>query len=101
MDMTENTKTKQHPSLSTEISCFFELCALMGLGFEELYFTYLGKNVLNKFRQDNGYKDGSYVKIWDGKEDNEVMLNIIKTNPDMEFEDIISALNKEYSSLFV
>lgn len=27
--------------------------------------TYTQKYVLNKFRQDHGYKDGSYVKVWD------------------------------------
>jgi len=31
---------------------------------------YIGKNCLNQFRQDHGYKEGTYVKIWDGKEDN-------------------------------
>ena len=35
-----------------------------------LYRTYLVKNCLNKFRQDNGYKQGTYKKLWilEGKE---------------------------------
>ena len=36
----------------------------------------LEKNVLNFFRQDNGYKDGSYIKLWDGKEDNQHLVEL-------------------------
>lgn len=38
--------------------------------WNDLYIAYIGKNVLNKFRQDNGYKQGTYQKEWYGKEDN-------------------------------
>lgn len=35
----------------------------------------MGKNVLNRFRQANGYrtaiKEGTYRKLWGGREDNE------------------------------
>jgi hypothetical protein len=47
------------------------------LSFDELYKTYIGKNVLNFFRQDHGYKEGSYIKIWNGKEDNEYLSEIL------------------------
>ena len=30
--------------------------------------------MLNFFRQDQGYKDGSYLKTWDGREDNEHLV---------------------------
>ena len=43
----------------------------------------LVKNVLNKFRQDNGYKTGEYSKVWFGKEDNvhlEEILNKLEFN---------------------
>ena len=33
--------------------------------------------MLNFFRQDNGYKDGTYRKLWGGREDNEVLVDII------------------------
>lgn len=49
---------------------FFTLMNQFGFTFEELYYSYVGKNVLNTFRQDNGYKTGEYEKIWMGKEDN-------------------------------
>ena len=47
------------------------------LEFDELYRTYVGKNVLNFFRQDHGYKEGHYQKIWNGKEDNEHLSAIL------------------------
>ena len=43
---------------------------------EDVYIAYIVKNCLNKFRQDNGYKDGSYIKDWNGREDNVVAYEI-------------------------
>lgn len=37
---------------------------------------YVSKNVLNIFRQEHGYKDGSYVKEWFGQEDNVHLVEI-------------------------
>ena len=51
----------------------------LDMAFDELYEIYVGKNVLNMFRQDHGYKDGSYIKIWQGREDNEHLADIMKT----------------------
>jgi len=39
---------------------------------------YVAKHTLNHIRQLSGYKDGSYKKIVDGKEDNEMLHDIIK-----------------------
>jgi dimeric dUTPase (all-alpha-NTP-PPase superfamily) len=44
---------------------------------DELFRQYVGKNVLNFFRQDHGYKSGTYVKIWQGKEDNEHLVDVL------------------------
>jgi len=49
----------------------------MDMSFDELYKIYVGKNVLNMFRQDHGYKDGTYNKVWNGREDNEYLADII------------------------
>ena len=49
------------------------------MSFESLYRSYVGKNVLNFFRQDNGYKDGSYRKLWQGREDNEHLVELVAT----------------------
>ena len=55
---------------------FWELMTASGLDFDALYRAYVGKNVLNFFRQDHGYKDGSYVKNWAGREDNEHLVEL-------------------------
>ncbi len=52
---------------------------LMNMDLNELFRQYVGKNTLNFFRQDHGYKDGSYIKIWHGEEDNEVLANLVTT----------------------
>lgn len=43
---------------------------------EDVYLAYMVKNCLNRFRQDNGYKDGSYHKIWNNQEDNVVAYEL-------------------------
>ena len=50
----------------------------LDMPFDELYEIYVGKNVLNIFRQDNGYKEGSYQKIWNDREDNEHLADILQ-----------------------
>jgi dimeric dUTPase (all-alpha-NTP-PPase superfamily) len=47
------------------------------MNFDDLFRQYVGKNTLNFFRQDHGYKNGSYIKVWNGKEDNEVLVELI------------------------
>lgn len=47
------------------------------MSWDELYRQYVSKNVLNFFRQDNGYKEGSYRKVWQGREDNEHLVEIL------------------------
>ena len=51
----------------------------LDMAFDELYEIYVGKNVLNMFRQDHGYKEGTYLKIWQGREDNEHLADIMRT----------------------
>lgn len=63
-------------SRSFDLLGFAQLMADVELDFAELYRRYVGKNVLNRFRQDNGYKDGSYVKTWQGREDNEHLAEL-------------------------
>lgn len=43
---------------------FVSLCYKFNLSIDELYKLYIGKNVLNIFRQDHGYKEGAYIKKW-------------------------------------
>jgi len=62
-----------------ELSLFQSIMSKCQIGWLDLYRQYVGKNVLNMFRQDHGYKDGSYQKIWDGREDNEYLVEIINS----------------------
>ncbi len=77
---------------------FFESALQCGLNIDILYKYYVAKNVLNKFRQDNGYKEGSYKKVWNGKEDNVFLMEMLEEGP-MGIEAIYLALDEAYSRL--
>jgi len=62
---------------SFNASAFTDCMRLINMDLNELFRQYVGKNTLNFFRQDHGYKDGSYIKVWHGKEDNEVLANVV------------------------
>lgn len=70
------------------------------MDWNELYRQYIGKNVLNFFRQDHGYKTGSYRKHWhDGREDNEHLVEVIAEIVDVSdgYRDrLYSALKMRY-----
>lgn len=51
-------------------AAIFTLAERLGLPFPVLLRHYFCKATLNQFRQDHGYKEGSYEKLWWGKEDN-------------------------------
>jgi dimeric dUTPase (all-alpha-NTP-PPase superfamily) len=73
-----------------------EQCEMSG---DELYRQYVGKNVLNFFRQDNGYKAGTYQKTWQGREDNEHLVDVLDAldinNPDYA-EEVYQGLQQRY-----
>jgi len=85
--------------LETLLSDFFDLVIMSGLDLETLYRLYVGKNILNQFRQDNGYKDGSYIKVWNGEEDNVVMKRIWEENGDIKPDILYKELVRAYNSL--
>jgi dimeric dUTPase (all-alpha-NTP-PPase superfamily) len=60
-----------------ELKLFEAILADCNMSWDELYGQYVGKNVLNFFRQDKGYKQGNYQKIWHGREDNEHLVDIL------------------------
>ena len=60
------------------ISIFFQMLSQMEVPFEQFKHAYFGKAILNQFRIDHGYKEGDYVKIWEGREDNIHMLEIVR-----------------------
>lgn len=76
----------------------FVLSYSMNFTFEQLYALYMGKSVLNKFRQDHGYKQGLYKKKWDGvNEDNHFLANWISTQTSVTTEQIRDFLELEYA----
>ena len=79
------------------IDQFFRCCKISGLSFMWLQKLYIGKNCLNQFRQDNGYKEGHYIKVWNGNEDNVVMVSLLEKMDDVSFDDLYSKLKEEYS----
>ncbi len=64
-------------SRSFKMSDFTYAMRTLPMDLKELFALYVGKNVLNRFRQDHGYKEGSYRKLWAGREDNEHLIDIL------------------------
>ena len=58
-------------------AAFLDLMLAAEMDFDDLYTAYVGKNVLNFFRQDHGYQEGTYVKNWQGREDNEHLSELL------------------------
>jgi len=75
---------------------FLNMSSKLNLKLPELYKLYIGKNILNKFRQDNGYKEGTYIKVWNGLEDNVVMQNILNENSDISPDSLYRKLTESY-----
>ena len=59
-----------------DLDAFAAVMRALPLGFDGLYRIYVGKNVLNAFRQTHGYQSGSYRKVWNGREDNEHLVEL-------------------------
>ncbi len=82
-----------------DMALFAAIMADCDMDWTELYRQYVGKNVLNMFRQDRGYKQGTYLKEWHGREDNEHLVEVIhRLDADApDFKDrIYSALSEAY-----
>jgi len=71
------------------------------MSIDDLYRGYVGKNTLNFFRQDHGYKDGTYIKVWNGQEDNEHLVEVVKSldteHPDFA-KNVYAGLVERYPS---
>lgn len=83
-----------------DVPLFIKIVEQAGMDSSALFSQYVGKNILNFFRQDHGYKEGTYIKIWDGKEDNEHLVEVLtETNSELDnYADVIyQQLEKRYS----
>jgi len=93
-----NTLNHRH----ADIGAFVELMLAAGLTLDDLYRGYIGKNVLNFFRQDHGYKQGTYQKLWGGKEDNEYLVETVAgldTDSPTFQQDLYDGLKAHYTRL--
>lgn len=80
---------------------FKALLVELPLPLPELFSLYVGKNVLNGFRQDNGYRTGEYRKLWGGREDNEHLVEALaelSCAPNEVPEQLYAQLQQRYSA---
>jgi len=85
-----------------DIVGFVNIAKRINLDIPEIYKLYIGKNILNKFRQDHGYKQKTYIKIWNGKEDNFYLMQVLNeiTEIGEDFEQkIYKALEELYKTV--
>jgi len=78
---------------------FFTAISQVDMGIEELYKRYVVKNQLNSFRQRHGYKDGSYIKLWNTVEDNVVAFRIMDENPSISPIELYQKLELRYAQI--
>ena len=78
---------------------FFSTAIECGLNMDTLYKYYLGKNILNGFRQDHGYKEGTYIKVWNGQEDNDVMMRILEEDNTLTAQSLYNKLQSAYDKV--
>lgn len=74
------------------------------MSWDELFRQYVAKNVLNIFRQHYGYKEGHYQKIWQDREDNEHLVDIMAEldASSAEFRELLySSLEQRYKQLCI
>lgn len=96
-------------SIVSVIEPFSKVCSHLELSIEDVYVYYIGKATLNKFRQNNGYKEGNYIKEWTVKnytgQDNEFLTEILQQYlgnqelPDNLQGSIYSELNNIYKNI--
>ncbi len=79
---------------------FFLLTRSLDLSLDYLYLRYMGKNCLNVFRQENGYKLGTYAKMWEGLEDNHYLVEFLDTvkTDSLKYEDVHAFLTSTYAA---
>jgi dimeric dUTPase (all-alpha-NTP-PPase superfamily) len=89
------SETRSH--ILSLFNIYYKLLGEANLTFGKLYQTYRSKNVLNIFRQKNGYKEGTYVKLWDGvREDNQFLMEILEQEPNLNVLELLQKLGEVY-----
>jgi dimeric dUTPase (all-alpha-NTP-PPase superfamily) len=75
----------------------FKLADYFGMDLDQVYALYIKKNVLNIFRQNHGYADGTYIKIWDDREDNYWIDELFDS--DDTYDILMRKLEKKYEEI--
>lgn len=81
------------------LTLFAHMCRTASLSWDELHKIYVAKNVLNLFRQAHGYKEGTYIKTWNGREDNETLHDLMLADADATPVELLNGLEKIYASV--
>jgi hypothetical protein len=95
LEMLAVNATTHTLSLPTRFTALAEQLNLSG---DELHEMYIAKNVLNLFRQDHGYQEGTYRKVWNGKEDNEVLAWVMSSRPGLSPDELLVQLDHLYTT---
>lgn len=74
---------------------FVQLIAYCGMNFDVLFQRYVGKNMLNRFRQENGYKQGTYIKVWAEQEDNVHLDSILDSLTELPAVDLPREVHRQ------
>lgn len=81
----------------------FELANAYGVSFETMIMRYKLKNALNHVRKMNGYKEGSYTKMWitpsgEKVEDNKAANALFVDGSSIPFDEMILMLDTYYKT---
>jgi len=85
-----------------EIGLFEAIMRDCQMDWDDLFRQYVGKNVLNFFRQDHGYKQGTYRKTWNDREDNEHLVEVLGSldaHADDFQDQLYQALQERYGAV--
>lgn len=74
------------------------LFANLSMTPDDVYLRYIAKNTLNLFRNSNGQREGTYYRIWDGVDDDDVLAEFIQTRPHTSKSELYSYLELKYST---
>ena len=102
LEATEELATSVLATRKFSIVDFMSMLDSADMSLDDLYIAYVGKNVLNFFRQDNGYKEGTYTKNWAGREDNEHLVELVvelDASASDFSEQLYKALDSRYKQL--
>jgi GrpB-like predicted nucleotidyltransferase (UPF0157 family) len=81
------------------LRCLFDA---FGMTPAQVHAYYVGKNALNQFRSDNGQRENTYKRMWNGREDNEHLYDFIhgraQAGEHIGYHEVYSFLVSTYSA---